>query len=136
MNGEAAVEAHRVVHQPKLGPVPAVDAADRPEVAGRRDGVAAAVGAAVEVPAAASYLNQLWLRSAGETGTDVAASGIQQATPAVTVGELRDQIAAWHPAAVLAVTSRDSALGGYLISALGPPAAVAGDVLGWRLGVS
>jgi hypothetical protein len=46
---------------------------------------------------------------------------------------MRAQLAAWHPAAVVAVTVDRSALGRYLISLLGPPTADVGGVLGWRL---
>jgi hypothetical protein len=42
------------------------------------------------------------------------------------------QIAAWHVTAVVAVAVRNSALGHYLTSLLGPPAVVTGDVMAWR----
>lgn len=84
------------------------------------------------VPAAAQYLNWLWLESGGGT-TGTEAGGIPDTAPVVTIRQFRDQLAAWHPAALLAVTSRRSALGRYLISALGQPAVAAGGVLGWRL---
>jgi hypothetical protein len=46
---------------------------------------------------------------------------------------VRAQLAAWDPAAVVAVTGDHSALGRYLTSLLGPPAVSEGGVLGWRL---
>ena len=45
---------------------------------------------------------------------------------------MRAQIAAWHVTAVVAVAVRNSDLGDYLTSVLGPPAVVAGDVMAWR----
>lgn len=84
------------------------------------------------LPGAAYYLDQLWLESGRDT-IGAGTGGITGPVPPVTAGQFRAQLAAWHPAAVLAVTSRESALGRYLISALGEPAAASGDVLGWRL---
>ena len=49
---------------------------------------------------------------------------------------MRAQFAAWNPAAVVAVTGDDSALGRYLTSLLGPPTVRAGELLGWRLGLT
>jgi hypothetical protein len=68
----------------------------------------------------AGYLNQLWQQTTS-TG------------PAPTVTQMLQQIAAWNPAAVVAVTSLGSALGRYLTGLLGPPTVTAAGVLGWRL---
>jgi hypothetical protein len=46
---------------------------------------------------------------------------------------MRAQFAGWRLAAVIAVTSLDSALGRYLTGLLGQPTARVGQVLGWRL---
>ena len=51
---------------------------------------------------------------------------------AVSNAKMLAQIAAWHVTAVVAVTVRNSVLGHYLTSLLGPPAVVTGDVMAWR----
>jgi hypothetical protein len=51
---------------------------------------------------------------------------------AVSKATMRAQIAAWHVSAVVAVTTRNSVLAGYLIDLLGPPSLVTGDVMAWR----
>jgi hypothetical protein len=72
------------------------------------------------------YLNQLWSRSSGQsTGSQPIAS-----VPSVT--NMRVQIAELRPAAVVAVTSERTTLGRFLISVLGKPSVVSGDVLAWR----
>ena len=77
----------------------------------------------------ARYLNQLWLESpSGAVPTGMPASG-----PVPTVTQMLQQIANWDPYAVVAVTSRTSPLGNYLIGLFGQPSTVAADVLGWRL---
>ncbi len=43
-------------------------------------------------------------------------------------------LAYWRPAAVVAVTTRNSRLGRFLVSLFGPPTVRAGSVLGWRRG--
>ena len=90
---------------------------------------------------AGRYLNILWAESgAGLPATltgGVPASAdpvspsyvrIEQVSPAT----MRAQIAAWHVTAVVAVAVRNSDLGDYLTSVLGPPAVAAGDVMAWR----
>jgi hypothetical protein len=47
--------------------------------------------------------------------------------------QMKAQLAGWKPAAVVAVTSLDSAFGHYLTALLGPPTTTQGQVLGWRL---
>ena len=95
-----------------------------------RDDQAATDGTGV--PPAGLYLNRLWAQSAGG---DVPADAVQTqpglATP--TQQQVRALLAAWHPAAVVAVTAEPSPLGRYLIGLLGAPSVGASDVLGWRL---
>ena len=67
---------------------------------------------------AAQYLDSLW-------------SG--PADPPLPRGMIRADLAFWRPAAVVAVTSRDSRLGHYLTGLFGPPTFGVGDVLAWRL---
>jgi hypothetical protein len=77
----------------------------------------------------AMYLNRLWVRSSGRrSSADKTDSG---RTP--DRAQVWGQIEEWHPAAVVAVTSRDSVLGRYLTGLLGSPAVTDGDVLGWRV---
>ncbi len=66
----------------------------------------------------ARYLNDLWL---GKTGA-----------VAPSTAQLRSDVAYWRPAAIVAVTSRDSRLGRYLSNVFGPPAVADGSVLAWR----
>ena len=68
----------------------------------------------------AKYLDHIWDGSRLVYGT----------TPA----QLRAGLAAWRPAAVVAVISPRSPLGRVLIDALGPPGFRSGQVLAWRLG--
>ena len=90
---------------------------------------------------AGRYLNFLW----AESGAGLPASltgGVPASADRVSPGYVRieavskakmlAQIAAWHVTAVVAVTVRNSVLGDYLTSLLGPPAVVAGDVMAWR----
>jgi hypothetical protein len=53
--------------------------------------------------------------------------------PPLPRGMIQADLAYWRPAAVVAVTSRNSRLGHYLISLFGPPTFGVGDVLAWRL---
>jgi len=66
----------------------------------------------------AGYLNDLWQ---GNT---------RAAAP--STARLRSDMAYWRPAAIVAVTSRDSLLGRYLSNVFGPPALQDGSVLAWR----
>jgi hypothetical protein len=66
----------------------------------------------------AGYLNDLW-----QGNTRAAAPSTAQ---------LRSDVAYWRPAAIVAVTSRDSQLGRYLSNVFGPPALQDGSVLAWR----
>jgi hypothetical protein len=93
-------------------------------------------------PPAGIYLNALWLVSGQglpkELGAAVPASAFPGSAgyvsvKAVTDVKMRAQIAAWRVTAIVAVTTRNSVLGRYLTALYGPPAAAAGDVLGWRI---
>jgi hypothetical protein len=79
----------------------------------------------------AQYLNQLWAQSSGISVATVATLPANGLYPDVL--QMRAQLAAWKPAAVVAVTSPRSALGQYLTGLLGRPTVTAGKVLGWRL---
>jgi hypothetical protein len=84
------------------------------------------------VPTAGLYLNRLWARSAGDDVTAAAvATQPDLATP--TKQQVRALLAAWHPAAVVAVTGERSPLGRYLVGLLGAPSVDTSGVLGWRL---
>jgi hypothetical protein len=79
----------------------------------------------------ARYLNQLWVQSGG--GTWAGAGGIPLNGPVPDDRAAREQLAGWHLAAVMAVTSAGSPLAVYLTRLLGRPDVAAGAVLGWRL---
>jgi hypothetical protein len=64
------------------------------------------------------YLNDLWLGQPGAVAPSTA--------------QLRSDLRYWRPAAIVAVTSRDSRLGRYLANVFGPPALQDGSVLAWR----
>jgi len=68
--------------------------------------------------AAAQYLDSLW-------------SGPSE--PPLPHGMIQADLAYWRPAAVVAVTSRNSRLAHYLTGLFGPPTFGVGDVLAWRL---
>jgi hypothetical protein len=78
-----------------------------------------------------AYLNQLWAApSWAVEQSEVQASPTSTRTPA----QVRAQLAKWHPAAIVVVTSMRSPLGEYLISLFGKPQAGSGRVLAWRAG--
>jgi hypothetical protein len=66
----------------------------------------------------AAYLNHLWLGKPGAVAPSMA--------------QLRSDLRYWRPAAIVAVTSRDSQLGRYLSNVFGPPTLRDGSVLAWR----
>jgi hypothetical protein len=66
----------------------------------------------------ADYLNDLWLGQPGAVAPSIA--------------QLRSDLRYWRPAAIVAVTSRDSRLGRYLSNVFGRPALQDGSVLAWR----
>ncbi len=66
----------------------------------------------------AVYLNHLWLGKRGAVAPSTA--------------QVRTDLAYWRPAAIVAVTSRDSRLGRYLSNVFGPPALQDGSMLAWR----
>jgi hypothetical protein len=94
-----------------------------------RNGQAATDGAGL--PAEGEYLNRLWELSSGG-GADLAAAR-RARPPSVTVAQMRAQLVAWHPAAVVAVTAASSVLGRYLTGLLGHPMVSMGGVIAWRL---
>jgi hypothetical protein len=74
------------------------------------------------------YLDSLWL-GGQSTGCTLTAT-----TPtAPTRAEIQQQIAAWRPAAIVADTQPDSALGQFLVAQFGAPTFQQGDVLAWKL---
>jgi len=92
-------------------------------------------------PTAGLYLNQLWKASAAGLPAALAAEAPENASPtsapaapvgAVSQAKMRAQLKKWRPAAIVAVTTRHSALAEYLTILLGAPAAAAGDVIAWR----
>jgi hypothetical protein len=66
----------------------------------------------------ADYLKDLWLGKPGAVAPSTA--------------QLRSDLRYWRPAAIVAVTSRDSRLGRYLSNVFGPPALQEGSLLVWR----
>jgi hypothetical protein len=66
----------------------------------------------------AAYLKDLWLGKPGAVAPSTA--------------QLRSDLRYWRPAAIVAVTSRDSRLAHYLSNVFGPPALQQGSVLAWR----
>ncbi len=66
----------------------------------------------------ADYLNDLALGKPGAVAPSIA--------------QLRSDLRYWRPAAIVAVTSRDSRLGRYLSNVFGRPALQDGSVLAWR----
>jgi len=65
----------------------------------------------------AEYLNNLWLGKRGAVAPSTA--------------QVRSDLRYWRPAAIVAVTSRDSRLGRYLSNVFGPPTVHDGTVLAW-----
>jgi hypothetical protein len=65
----------------------------------------------------AEYLKNLWLGKRGAVAPSTA--------------QVRSDLRYWRPAAIVAVTSRDSRLGRYLSNVFGPPTVHDGTVLAW-----
>lgn len=95
------------------------------------------------VRATAWYLDRLWaagLPPSSPFAGAALAAGLATATPAgpVSAGaapapsQMRSDLAAWHPAAVVAVTAASSPLASYLVGLLGPPVVQSGTVIAWR----
>jgi len=89
------------------------------------------------------YLDRLWaagLRpasafagAAGAAGLPTAGqAGPASAGPAPEPAQVLADLAAWRPAAVVAVTAAGSPLARYLVGLLGPPSVQSGTVLSWR----
>jgi hypothetical protein len=93
-----------------------------------RDGQAATDGTGLSP--AGVYLDRLWEQSSGSGAA--AAAARRAGMPRQAGAQMREQILAWHPAAVVAVTGERTALGRYLTGVLGAPTVSVGEVLGWR----
>jgi len=95
------------------------------------------------VRATAWYLDQLWAAglpkdspfagAALAAGLAIAGPGWPAAVGNVPqLSQVRADLAAWHPAAVVAVTAASSPLASYLAALLGPPTVRSGMVIAWR----
>ena len=93
------------------------------------------------IPPAGRYLNFLWAESgaglpgwlaAGIPASAFVRPGTLIPVKAVSLKQMRAQIAAWRVSAIVAIAARNSVLGDYLTVLLGPPQVTAGDVLAWR----
>ena len=89
------------------------------------------------------YLDRLWAAGlppgSAFAGAALAAglpvespAGPASAGKAPGLSQVRADLAAWHPAAVVAVTAAGSPLASYLVALLGPPAIESGTVIAWR----
>ena len=89
------------------------------------------------------YFDRLWaagLHPASPFAVAAAAAGLPtagQAGPAPVgdvpaLAQVRANLAAWHPAAVVAVTAASSPLASYLAALLGPPTIQSDMVIAWR----
>ena len=92
-------------------------------------------------PAAGTFLNQLWKATAAGLPAQLTAEAAAGSAPssatlvlakAPSEAKMLAQLAAWNPAAVVAVTTRNSNLAQYLTVLLGAPIAASGDVIAWR----
>jgi hypothetical protein len=89
------------------------------------------------------YLDQLWAAGLAP-GSPFAGAAVAAGLPTATaygpahvgnvpaLSQVRADLAAWHPAAVVAVTAAGSPLASYLAALLGPPSVQSGTVLAWR----
>ncbi len=89
------------------------------------------------------YLDRLWAAGLPPTSAFAGAAwaaglptasqaGSAPAGQAPEPAQVRADLAAWRPAAVVAVTAAGSPLASYLVRLLGPPAVQSGTVLAWR----
>jgi hypothetical protein len=89
------------------------------------------------------YLDRLWaagLPPASPFAEAALAAGLPTASPAgpapagdvPALSQVRADLTAWHPAAVVAVTAASSPLASYLVQLLGPPTVQSGVVIAWR----
>jgi hypothetical protein len=88
------------------------------------------------VTATARYLDQLWIAGLPPGSPDAAAaagSGLAPLASEPATSAVRADLAAWHPAVVIAITTRGSLLASYLVGLFGPPTIQARDVLAWRM---
>ncbi len=94
-------------------------------------------------PPAGLFLDQLWKASAPSLPAVLGAEAPANASPtssgtyvpvkAPTAKQMKAQLKAWNPAAVVAVATPRSVLAQYLTTLLGRPAATSGDVIAWRI---
>jgi hypothetical protein len=83
----------------------------------------------------ASYLNELWatgLAPRSALASAAAGAGLQPPAAPLAPSQAGSDLRAWGPSAIVAVTSRGSALAGYLAGLLGRPVYAGGGVLAWR----
>ena len=85
--------------------------------------------------ATSKFLNQLWAAGLRPgSALQVMTAGIVFGAPVQpAASQVSGDLAAWHLSAVVAVTSRGSALASYLTSLFGLPAASAGGTIAWRV---
>lgn len=85
---------------------------------------------------AAVYLDELWyagLRPGSAQASAVAAANLGAQVAVPSAAQVHADLAAWHPAAVVADTTGGSVLARYLVGLFGAPSVQSGDVLAWRL---
>jgi hypothetical protein len=85
--------------------------------------------------ATAVYLDQLWaagLRPGSPAAISATAAGLARPGARLAPSQVRADLAAWRPAAVVAVAAPDSPLGRYLVQLLGRPVVESGSILAWR----
>ena len=91
-------------------------------------------------PAAGTFLNQLWKAGSVTLPADLTAEAPANSTPSSgqpvlakepSTAQMLAQLRAWHPSAVVAVTTSGSVLAQYLTVLLGAPVAASGDVIAW-----
>ncbi len=83
----------------------------------------------------ASYLNELWaagLAPGSPLAATAAGAGLPPPATPPSAAQIRSDLRAWNPAAIVAVASGGSALATYLVQMFGPPSIATGTVLAWR----
>jgi len=84
----------------------------------------------------AAYLDKLWFAGLPPGSAAAKAAGLANLGPpgvAPALAQVRADLAAWRPAAVVAVATGGSALARYLVTIFGVPSVQSRDVLAWRL---
>lgn len=87
------------------------------------------------LPPTAVYLNQLWesgLRPGSPLANAAVGAGLAPPAEPLSTTQVHTDLNAWHPQAIVAVTSRRSPLAKYLTGIFGQPAADTGGVIAWR----